>query len=1008
MKNRIIKNILIFCAVLGGFVSTPVLAQDDLPSTTTVTGRIINQEEQPVQNVFVKSFVTNDKALTDAEGNFSVSVSAATKDQLIIDEPGYDIIIEEVIGGAILNKSLTLVRDELFDNNSVSLPYQNFSSDRNVSSINMITGEELESYPSSSFMEALSGRIPGLTISTQTNKPGNESFSAYIRGEQASVYIDGIQRDPSDLSVYEVEVVQVIKDMSGRAALGISGINPIIWITTKKGTSFNNEIQVSAEYGFSTPTTLPSFLNAFQYASLYNEALTNDGLDPLYSQSDLEAYKNGTDPLYFPDVDYYGDFVRNTTPFRRANINFSGGDERVNYFSLLDYVGSEGLEAVGEQTNSDRFKLRGGANIKLNDFIQMNVNLSGTYGKLRYPNQSGGAGDFDIFNFIAVNPANAHAISYKDSLLLISDDYPQNLENELLYSGYASAVNLNTQNNASLLIDLNSVVEGLTFKGTAAFDIYSNLTNNKGGTAALYRLRPNTEFQRMQEEIIEPSLGLGFSDFLRRTVGSLQLDYDRTFGKNALTMNAMFYQGLTEWRTLSATYQPDKKQDFSYRVNYAYDNRYTLQLDVAYTGSMKLPEGSQFNLYPSLGAAWIASNESFLSTSSAIDYLKFYSSFGIMGNDNFSFQNYNTYYLYRTLWQGVGGWQSGIQGNKGDVANIYAIQQQGSMLYDLPKRSYFNLGVQSQFLAKALSVEANYFYQKDYDQISQMSSYTPSLFGTGGFLPVTNFGESMNWGFDGLVQYTGNAGDFYYSIGGNLLYMRGKYLVVDEPVALDDYRKREGKDSDLFWLYESEGLYLSDDEITSRDVAQSWGAVQPGDIRYADYNEDGVVDEKDIHNTGDHSPRLYFGVNLSMKYKAIGLQLTGQGRADGQILLNGNRYFIANNAGQNYSKVMLDRYPFTNDFPRMTTQSQNNAQSSTFWLANAAYFSLKNVELSYTLPGNALQNMPMRNVKVFVRGKNLLTVSELTKYDIEPENIGAGIYTYPLYRTFTFGVSCKF
>ncbi|MCF8346032.1 MAG: Plug domain-containing protein, partial [Bacteroidales bacterium] len=576
MKNRIIKNILIFCAVLGGFFSSSVLAQSDLPTTTTVTGRIINQEEQPVQNVFVKSFVTNNKALTDAEGKFSVSVSSTSKDQLIIDEPGYHIIIEDVIGGAILNESLTLVENELFDNKSVSLPYQNFSSDRNVSAINTVTGEDLVSYPSSSFMEALSGRIPGLTITTGTNKPGNESFSAYIRGEQASVYIDGIQRDPSDLSVYEVDMVQVIKDLSGRAALGISGINPIIWITTKQGTSFNNAIQVTAEYGFSSPTSLPNFLNAFEYASLYNEALTNDGLDPLYSQSELDAYRDGSDPLYFPDVDYYGEYVKNTTPYRRANINFSGGDERVNYFSLLDYVGSEGLEAVGEQTNSDQFKLRGGANIKLNQFISMNVNLSGTYGKLRYPNQSGGAGDFDIFNFIARYPANAHAISYQDSILLVNDDYPANLENELIHSGYASAVNLNTQNNASLLIDLNSVVKGLTFKGTAAFDIYSNLTNNKGGTAALYRLLPENEFQRIQEEIIEPSLGLGFSDFLRRTVGSVQLNYDRTFDKHALTMNAMFYQGLTEWRTLTANYQPDKKQDLSYRVNYAYDNRYTL------------------------------------------------------------------------------------------------------------------------------------------------------------------------------------------------------------------------------------------------------------------------------------------------------------------------------------------------------------------------------------------------------------------------------------------------
>ncbi len=1008
MKNRLRKNILIFCAALGVFSFTAVQAQQDEISTTTTTAQVLDESGMPVPSVFVISFVANDKVLTDAEGNFSIKVASRSRDQIVIDEPGYEINITETIGGTIAEKSLTLKKVNLFDKREISLPYQPFNNNRNVSSVNIITGEELASHPSTSFLEALAGRLPGLDVRTMNTAPGHESVYASIRGVSASIYIDGIMRDPSDLSVFEVETVQVIKDLSGRAMLGISGVNPVIWITTKKGVNFNKEVKVSAEYGFSSPTSLPGYLDSYQYASLYNEALQNDGQLPLYTQEELDAYRDGTNPLFYPNIDYYGRYVKTSTPLRRVNVNFSGGDERVNYFSLLDYVGSDGLESIGEQTKSDRFKLRGNANIKLTDFIQMNVNLSGTYGKSRYPNEGGSAGHFNMFDVLSSYPSNAHAMNYKDSLLLISDDYGTNMENELLHSGYAIGVDLNTQNSASLLIDLNDVLEGLTFSGTASFDIYSNITTNKGGTSALYRLLADTTFQRIQEEVIEPTLSQGFDDFLRRTVGYLQFNYDRVFNKHAITMNATYYQGLVESRSTSPNYQPAKMQDLSYRANYVYDEKYILQLDLSYSGSMKLPVGKQFNLYPTVGAAWVASKESFLSNVSAIDYLKVYTSLGVMGNDNFSLSGYNPYYLSRTLWYDAGDWQSGIQGSKGSVVNVYNIQQAGSSNFTLPKRSYMNIGAQADLYKKLLSVELNYFYQKDYDHISQKSSSTPSLYGTEGFLPATNFGANNKWGLDGMVSHSNKVGDFQYSLGVNMMYIRGKELIVDEPVAQEEYRKRANKDSDLIWMYEADGLYQSQTEIDNSTVTQSWGTVKPGDIRYVDYNIDGTIDEKDIHTTEAHFPRISYGINLSANYKGIGVFILGQGIADGETILSDPKYFWVNGSNQNYSEVMLDRWPNTNDYPRLTTQSQNNYQTSSFWLANAAYFRLKNVEVSYTLPRTLTQKVGARDVKLFARGTNLLVMSELSKYNINPENSYAGVWTYPMLKSYTFGVSCKF
>jgi TonB-linked SusC/RagA family outer membrane protein len=1018
MKHIIPKNILMLCFVLGT-ISIPVLkAQEGELTTMSVTASVVDKTGQPVTDVFVRSFVANDRVLTDTEGKFTLQVASDRLDQVVIDADGFEFYALDIFGGTISQDTIVLQKVWMIDaGNEVLLPYQTLRNDRSVSSTYIISGEELTSHSTASFLEALSGRIPGLVINTSSTAPGRESASATIRGMPASIYIDGIMRDPSDLTVYEVESVQVIKDLAGRAALGISGADPILWITTKTGHSYKREIMVTAETGLSTPTTLPKYLDSYQYASLYNEARQNDELSPLYSQQALDAYRDGSDPLEYPNIDYYGDYVKASSPFHRLAINFAGGDKRVNYFSMLDYVGRRGLESMGEETKFDRYKIRGNVNIRLTDYMQMNVNLSGTYGKTRFPNQGGGANPYNMFNSVLSRyPSNAHAMKYNDTLM-VSDDYPVNLENELNSSGHGEGAHLNTQNTATLLIDLDDFIQGLNFRATASFDVYNNITHSKGGNAELYRLLSDRSLERIVEMEVDPDLNLTYNDFVKRTVGFGVLNYDRVFGPHALSMLLSYYQGYEEERTTwGEIYQPIKMQDLSYRVNYAFNEKYIIQLDLSYSGSMKMPSGDRFSLYPTVGAAWIVSRESFMGNSDIVDYLKLYASLGVAGVNEFTLPGYNTYYLDQTLWENVGEWTTGIPGRTATEFNIYNIQQAGSEDFKLPRRSFLNVGVQGDLLERALSFEVNYFYQKDYNLISQKSSQTPSILGGlqntpgegTGFLPATNFGEEMRWGIDGMVQHSKQIGKFRYSIGGNAQYIRGKYLIVDEPINQEEYRKLEGKEMDLYWLYESEGLYQDQQEINDRGVSQSWGEIRPGDIRYADYNNDGIVDEKDIHTTGAHRPRLYYGLNLSVEYKCFRLFVLGQGRANGDILLSSDRYFWINGPTQNYSELMLDRWPNSDDYPRLTTLSENNYQESTYWLASAAYFRLRNVELSYTLPPALSQKILMRECRIFARGTNLAVLSELNKYSIDPAMINAGIYDYPMFRTFTFGLYCKF
>lgn len=1010
MKKNSFNNLFLLYFVVMVFGIFQLGAQEKEEETKIISGRLIDDSGSPVAGSVISNSL--EEVVTDKNGAYSINVPVTSDDQIVVEETGYQPRIVKIYNGILSESDIVLQKHKPVDGNrTVSLPFQNFESYRSVSASNIIYGEELSSYPATTILEALSGRIPGVVVHKGNSQPGFESVNVTIRGEVALIFIDGIMRDASDLVVDEVEKVEVFKDFGGRAVFGIAASNPIIFITTKSGKPHKTVINAIIQSGFRNATVLPNYLDAFDYATLFDEARKNDGRDPFYSNEKLEGYKSGENPLRYPNINYYDKFVKKSTHFRSVNVNATGGSDKVQYFSTLDYMGSGGLEAIGQQSVFDRYKIRANIDLKFNDVISMNANLSGTYGESRYPNNDGGAAPYDMFNDVLSRyPSNAHALEY-DGKLFVSDNYPKNLINELKYGGYAKKIDLNTQNSTTVNLDFDKYIQGLSLYGKVAFDVNNSLTDNMGGSEALYRhtiVEGDDQFQRIREKEVVTTLTTGADFFLRRTTLNGVIDYTREIEKHELTLNGIYSQMLEEVKVQSASYQPRKSQDLSFRANYSYNKKYVLQTELNYSGMMKLPPGKRFNLFSTVGAGWVVSNEDFLKNNKTINYLKLFSTFGVMGVDNFYIEGYDPFYLHETLWRNIGTWRPGIEGNFADYVNIYEIVQQGSSNYEIPKRNYFNIGLESLFLRKSLSASFNYFRIKDYDMLSLMESRVPSLFGTGGFLPATNFGVNERWGIDGGLQYSNKFGEIDLGVGFNASYTRGKYIDVDEPMALDEHRKLAGKDMDLIWGFETDGLFQSASEVNEYKNNTSWGSMQPGDIRYVDYNGDDVIDAKDIHALKAHLPRINYGVNLSVVYQGFRLLIIGKGVGDGKTMLTNSRYFWINSENQNFSQPMLDRWPISNDYPRLTTSSPHNYQVSSYWLRNASYFSLSNVELSYTLPRSFSLNMRMKDTRIFFRGSNLFHFSGLTSYGLNPEDGSAGIQYYPQMRTITFGFSAKF
>jgi len=1011
MKKDKFISLLIFGALLCLFGTMSMQAQTKKISTLTITSQVLSEEGEPMAGLVVKSFRAKGRVLTGADGTFSIQVAQDIPDQIVVEQNGYNIAVVPAGGGILVIEPIVLEKKRIIDpENTFSTRFLDVNSNRSVGAVSTVMGEELASYPTGAVLSALSGRIPGLVINESSNVPGQESVYATVRGNLAAIYIDGILRTPAGLTIAEIERIDVFKDLPGRSQLGIGGENPVIWITTKKGLTYNSKMTFSAEYGMKSPTVLPKYLDSYNYATLYNEALANDGLTAAYSPTALEGYRLGTDQLHYPNIDYYNDYVAKSAAFRKADLGFAGGDERVTYFSSFNYYGQDGLETTGEALKGNLYKLRANVDIKLTDFMKLNVNMIGSYEKQRFANSGGGGTFYNYFDVISNYPSNAHATSFEDNLL-VSNDYGVNLENEFNYTGYAELTNINTQNNVKLSIDLGSVIKGLSFEGNAAIDAYNSSARNKGGTAALYRLETVGGVDNLvliTPESIVTSLSSSYDYVQRTTAISTGFKYLLSKDKHQLNASAFYFMGNQEIKAVADDYQPTKNQDAVLSGNYAYDGKYVLQVDMAYSGSMKLPEGERFAVYPTVGAAWILSNESFLSQSTLFNYMKLYSSFGIVGVDEYSLGGYNTFYLDQTLWRSAGSWRTGYTGNLSPTVAIYNIVQEGSVEFTLPKKRYFNVGLQSTLLKNAISFEVNYFNNLYYDKISNLALSTPSIVGSSSFLPAVNYGSDVRWGFDGLLQYSGRSGNFTYSAGINGMYQRAKFIDYDEPANLPDYRKRAGKDMDLYWLYQADGLFQNQTEIDNNVPFQSWGTLKPGDIRYVDFNEDGLIDEADVHTSDAHTPRIFYGINLSVGYKGFKVYALGQGVADGQELLSSNRYFRINGTRQNYSEFQLDRFPMTNNVPRLTTQSSNNTQNSTFWLESASYFRLKNVEVSYTLPATFTNGYKMSGLTVFARGTNLMVISKLNKYSVDPEDMNAGINKYPVLSTFTFGVTARF
>ncbi|MCT4586865.1 MAG: SusC/RagA family TonB-linked outer membrane protein [Carboxylicivirga sp.] len=984
-------------------------------SKVTFNAQIVEGDNLPVEAVKVSYLNGTKWAMSNEDGRFNILT--VNNDVLVLEKDGYETIYFTVKNDNLSGRVMHIEKRPWFlsSNDNVELPHTNTYKRMMNGAVAEVDGEVLESFPSASLGNALAGQAAGLYIRQQGGRPGSAKPKMNIRGQHTGsdnsivVYIDGVKRDINDLNAEEIDKVYVLKDASSKILAGPEAINGALWVTTKRGEAEKRNISVTAETGIQSVGVMPEYLNAYDYARLYNEARANDGLTPYYSDEYLQGYQSGSNPLKYPDNDYWADYYKNASRYSKVAAQFSGGSQEVKYYVNLGYTGEGGLEDIGQESTYDRLNMRANLDVDVTKAVTLKADIASS---MEFFNRAG-AKESEMFNVINKHRPNEYPVYLSEArgdsaLFGASYAYNRNIVGMMTQSGYVKETNRVAQMNFGLDFDLSSIAEGLSAETFVGFDTRNYLSYGKDRNFDSYITDwvKGSNAQDTMVYVYRVSNRKDASDQERKaddvsgqTTVRGKLSYTNGFGKthyfNGNLLGVYYYN-----RIKGKTYKEDSKNTvFALNGTYMFKQRYMANLNLAYYGSPAFEDGERYALFPTIDLGWVMSEENFLSGSDVVDYLKLKASYGMMGTD----RSFNNYYYYRSAWQK--NESIGFGENLTNSMAMYKQVQAASNGLGWEKSTEINAGFDAVLFDNALRTEVNVFHELRSDILTQRNSLYPS----GAVVPFVNYEEVSNQGIDFNIQYQNNIGELHYLVGANGVYSKTENKVIDEVVYPNGVqRSQRGLPVDAYMGYQAMGLFYDNNEVAASPF-QSFGPYQQGDIRYQDVNNNGVVDADDQKEIGNYYPRFTFGFNAVLNYKGFELYALFTGAAGYDIMLDNSYYQVYGE--RKYSNQVWGRWTeATKDvasYPRLTTQSDgNNFKSSSYWLEKGDYIKLKNVELSYSLPQSVLNKLSLQKMKVFVRGTNLFTLSKIK--DSDPEDIMAGISGYPLFSGYTGGISLTF
>lgn len=961
----------------------------------SVVGKVVDSNGKPLSNVLVEVVAqSGEPSLTNTDGEYIISAkpndilsfyALGEKKQLVkvksttcnISMGASDKIIEKGYGIQTSNQSSTM--------SSASVDY-----------------EQLEKFSAINPENALYGILPGLTVLSNGGPVYNSSPTIQLRGVGTTgtsnplVLVDGVDRLLSRLSVAEIESVTILKDAAAVALYGVRGANGVILITTKRGEYGKMKVEVNYQHGFYTPFRLPKMVDAPTYANAINEALLNDGLAPRYNDTEIELFRNGTNPNLYPNVDWSRETTKKWENNNELDITFKGGNDRIRYFTFINYTNDFGLvnpipssEGYSTELNYYRLNLRSNLDIKVTNSTDLKINLMGSIDDYTRPNISPNG----LFQRIFSTPSAAFPIKTTSNMWGGNSIYTNtNPVASIASTGYTRSQNRLLYSDLTLKQDLSIFLKGLTAELGVSYDNMAEYMDTQSKTFAyesagvLYGTNSDLNFAKsLNSMYMNTSLYGKLNYFLKTDVHQI---------------NALLLYNQEDYQT-KARNTHVARQKMAASASWGIRDKYFIDATAVASGSSYLPKGDKFRFYPSISAAWLLSSEDFLSKASVINSLKIRTSFGLSGNDMMSYE------LDRQLYESGGNyWFT----NTSIVS--YSLKEgqlaTKNLKPELSKKT--NFGIEFTGFDNTLQLSFDAFYDYRSNILVPGSNLVSTILGISP--AMTNGGIVKNKGVEVALAYQGKIGDFQYRVNGQFAYAKSKVIENGEGPKPYDYMSAKGYSIGTYFGLKSNGLFKDDADIAS-SVPQVFSQVRPGDIKYIDRNGDDKVDEHDVEALGysTRTPEIYYGFNLSAEYKGFGLSAQFQGIENFQVIRNTEHIYWTLRDNGNISEWYYnnpDRWSPDNRenarYPRLTTQgNSNNFRANNVWMEDGAYLKLRSLELYYTLPENKRNKFFIRNVKFFVRGMNLFSIDAVK--DKDPEYMGN---QYPTLSSYHTGVCLAF
>lgn len=987
-------------------------------------------ETMPGVNIVVKG--TTIGTSTGQDGSFELTVPSLS-DTLVVSFVGYQTQEVPIAGRTEINielKSEAITGEEL-----VVVGYGEQERTSVTGSINSVSTEDITRVPTASIANALSGQTRGLQIVQTSGEPGRDDPEMYLRGigslsegrSQPLFVLDGVvmrdMRSISRLDPDNIESISILKDASATAVYGVEGANGVISVKTKRGRQGSMNISINTSAGVQAPTLLQENVDSYTLARAYNQAQINDGVHPdlvRFSDEVIEAFRTGKDPLIYPDTDWIDYISKEASLQTRTNVSLSGGTEFIQYYVAGGYQFQDGFFKTfdaGHDFNPsyDRYNLRSNLDINVTPSTQLSVNAGGRVGSWVHTRRMQWH-----HMYMSVPFAGAGVVDGK--LIQSGDRYiPGPKRHD--FSFYGSGYNQNTRSvlnlNLSGTQQLDFITSGLELQVKGAYNAYFTEHKFRPAAAPYYEPYYRTDvdnsapgdstivFKKIGEE--EP---LGYNESYgkdRDWYAETRLEYDSNFGPHDVK-GLLLYGQRKRYYPNQYSGIPRGLINSVGRVNYGYDDRYLFEFSVGYNGSENFAKENRFGVFPAVSAGWIVTNEPYIPDVSFLDHFKLRASYGLVGNDSgigrflYLPDTYNSsaagYNFGNDVPQNQPGATEGEIGNPG-------------VTWEKSRKQ--NYGVDIRLFNNKLDLTFDYFHEYRYDILTNLNN-VPSYVSSD--LPAVNVGEVENRGYEVEVEWQQQVNDFFYSVGGHVSFARNKILDMDEVTRNEPYQQRTGEPvgQEFGWVFD--GFYTEEDIANfGNGVPEPTWSVKPGFLKYKDLNGDGVVDEDDVRPIGytKISPEYTFGSTISLGYKNLDLSMTWAGATNisEELLQAPNRVPFGANGDRSMRQWQWD-HRWTPDkdpdeilFPRLSIAAgqQRNQLDSDFWLIDASYIRLKNVEIGYTFRGLS-ESFGAKNMRVYLNAVNPLTFSHMmSTYSIDPEQSGyRAELDYPIMKVYNFGV----